>query len=70
MQNTYQFRQDQSELLCIPNCSPKEYSDFLFIDINPSGNKSYEKQITQNRGGKDRETLSDIAQEYNIYKDF
>lgn len=50
--------------------TPKESPDLLFVGINPGGNKSYDEQVSQHRGGKDRETLSDIAQGYNIYRDF
>lgn len=48
---------------------PEKQPELLLVGINPGGGKAYEEQVSEHRGGKDRDTIEDLAQGYNIYRD-
>ncbi|MDO5017073.1 MAG: hypothetical protein Q4E10_01770 [Porphyromonas sp.] len=45
---------------------PKESPELLFVGINPGGSKPYSEYVTEK--GKERETIDDLTQGFNIYK--
>jgi len=48
---------------------PVKSPELLLVGINPGGGKTYEEQVSKCRKGQHRETIEDLAQGYNIYKD-
>ncbi|MDO5036624.1 MAG: hypothetical protein Q4D93_06660 [Porphyromonas sp.] len=45
---------------------PEESPELLFVGINPGGSKRYSEYIAEK--GKERETIDDLVQGFNIYK--
>ena len=48
---------------------PVKSPELLLVGINPGGGKTYEEQVSKCRKGQHRETIEDLAQGYNVYKD-
>lgn len=49
---------------------PENSPEVLLVGINPGGGKTYEEQVSNWRKGQHRETIEDLSQGYNIYKDY
>lgn len=48
---------------------PEKQPELLLVGINPGGGKTYAEQVYQYRAGKDRDTIEDLTQGDNIYRD-